>query len=213
MADNALRIQDRSYDELRAIAERFLAEHHPELTIPIPIEEIIEFQLELDIIPTPGLSKGFEIDGFLSRDFSSIYVDDFIQSNRSTRYRFTLAHEVGHLVLHKVLLDEMATFDDVDSWREFVKNLGQDKGSYEYQGYAFAGYVLVPKHHLSAKVVQCIPEIEAEVAAAKCAGISRAAYLDFAVNSLSNKLAGMFDVSAEVIQKRIKTDKLDAKIP
>ena len=101
----------------------------------------------------------------------------------------------------------------MDSWQEFVRGSGPDKDSYEYQGYAFAGFLLVPKHHLELKVKQCIPEIQAEIAAAKSAGIHRVAYLDFAVNSLSNKLAGIFDVSAEVIQKRIKNDKLDAKIP
>ena len=208
-------------DQIHDIATVFLRKYHPQDSLPVPIEEIIEFQLELDIIPTPGLSKGFEIDGFLSRDFSSIYVDDFIQANRLARYRFTLAHEVGHLVLHKVPLDEVATFDDVVSWQEFVKNLGPDKGSYEYQGYTFAGYVLVPKHHLAAKVKQYLPEVEAEISAARSAGHARTAVarplrpgnLDFAVSSLANRLAGQFDVSPEVIQKRIKNDKLDSKIP
>jgi Zn-dependent peptidase ImmA (M78 family) len=200
-------------DQLHEAAMAFLRKYHPQDSLPIPIEEIIEFQLGLDIIPTPGLSKGFEIDGFLTRDFSSIYVDDFIQSNRPTRYRFTLAHEIGHLVLHRELLDEIATFDDVDSWRDFVKNLGPDKGKYEYQGYTFAGYVLVPKHHLAAGVRKCLPEIGAEIAVAKSARIPRAAYLDYAVNMLSDKLAGQFDVSPEVIQKRIKNDKLDSNIP
>ena len=200
-------------DQLHKITKDFLRKYYPQDTLPVPIEEIIELQLKLDIVPTPGLLKGFEIDGFLTRDFSSIYVDDFVQSNRPTRYRFTLAHEVGHLVLHKELLEGLATFDDVDSWREFVKNLGPDKESYEYQGYAFAGFLLVPKHHLEARVKLCLPEIQAEISAAKNAGIHRTAYLDFAVNSISNKLAGVFDVSAEVIQKRIKTDKLESKIP
>jgi Zn-dependent peptidase ImmA (M78 family) len=200
-------------DQMHKVTQDFLRRFHPQDTLPVPIEEIIELQLKLDIIPTPGLLKGFEIDGFLTRDFSSIYVDDFVQSNRPTRYRFTLAHEIGHLVLHKGLLEGLATFDDVDSWREFIRELGPDKDSYEYQGYAFAGFLLVPKHHLEIKVKQCIPEIQAEISAAKSAGIHRAAYLDFAVNSLSNKLAGVFDVSVEVIQKRIKTDKLDTKIP
>lgn len=200
-------------DQIHEIATTFLRRYHQQDSLPVPIEEIIEFQLALDIIPTPGLSKGFEIDGFLSRDFSSIYVDDFIQANRPTRYRFTLAHEVGHLVLHKVPLDEIATFDDVDSWREFVKNLGPDKGKYEYQGYTFAGCVLVPKHHLKVKMRQFLPEIEAEIAAAKSAKIPRAAYLDFAVNMLSDKLAGQFDVSSDVIQRRIKNEKLDTMIP
>ncbi len=60
---------------------------------------------------------------------------------------------------------------------------------------------------------ECLPDIGAEIAAAKSARIPRAAYLDYAVNMLSDKLAGQFDVSPEVIQKRIKNDKLDSNIP
>jgi hypothetical protein len=74
-------------DQLHDAAMAFLRRYHPLDSLPIPIDEIIEFQFGLDIIPTPGLSKGFEIDGFLSKDFSSIYVDDFIQSNRPTIMR------------------------------------------------------------------------------------------------------------------------------
>jgi hypothetical protein len=47
----------------------------------------------------------------------------------------------------------------------------------------------------------------------KSARIPRAAYLDYAGNMLLDKLAGKFDVSAEVIQKRIKNDKLGSNIP
>lgn len=98
-------------DQMHEITQEVLRRYHPQDTLPVPIEEIIELQLKLDIVPTPGLLKGFEIDGFLTRDFSSIYVDDFVQSNRPTRYRFTLAHEVGHLILHKELLEGLATFE------------------------------------------------------------------------------------------------------
>ena len=62
-----LRIEDRSYDELRVIAEPFLLEHHPGGTIPIPVEEIVEFRLGPNIIPMPGLRKFFDIDGYVSR--------------------------------------------------------------------------------------------------------------------------------------------------
>jgi hypothetical protein len=37
------------------VAEDFLATYHPDLDLPIPIEEIIEIDLELDIVPMPGL--------------------------------------------------------------------------------------------------------------------------------------------------------------
>lgn len=63
-----------SYDQLRRYAEAFLARYHASKRIPIPIERIVEFELELDIIPVPGLEEAFEIVGFTSSDLSEITV-------------------------------------------------------------------------------------------------------------------------------------------
>ena len=81
MADEPLRIPDRSYHELRVIAEDFLAQHHPEKTIPVPVEEIIEFRLGLNIIPMPGLRRFFDIDGYVSKSLHDISVDQYIQES------------------------------------------------------------------------------------------------------------------------------------
>lgn len=42
-----------SYAELRGASERFLTEHHPFGTTPVPIEEIVEFRFGIDIVPIP----------------------------------------------------------------------------------------------------------------------------------------------------------------
>lgn len=39
-----------SYEDLRRHAEEFLAEFHEEHTLPVPIEEIVEFYFQLEII-------------------------------------------------------------------------------------------------------------------------------------------------------------------
>ena len=72
-----LDIPDRSYDELRGLAKQFLREHHPTGIVPVPIEEIIEFGLKLDIIPIKGLLKFFDIEGYVSRRFHEISVDEY----------------------------------------------------------------------------------------------------------------------------------------
>jgi len=90
-----------SYGDLRRRAGDFLRTHHPDGTIPIPIEEIVESQHRIDIIPVPGLHKAFEVDGFISSDLKAITVDAFVYEQRPGRYRFTLAHELAHAVLHR----------------------------------------------------------------------------------------------------------------
>ena len=43
-----------SYEDLRTKANETLAKYHPSLKIPVPIENIIEFSLEMQIIPCLG---------------------------------------------------------------------------------------------------------------------------------------------------------------
>lgn len=98
---SSLRPSFLSYDDLRRRAGDFLRTHHPAGEIPVPIEEIVEFHLGMDIIPVSGLHDAFEADGDIAGDLKSITVDVFVFRRRPTRYRFTLAHEVAHAVLHR----------------------------------------------------------------------------------------------------------------
>ena len=66
-------------------------------------------------------------------------------TQRPARYRFTLAHEIGHYVFHS---DLIASFhpQSVADWSKFV--LGIDEETYgwlEWQAYSFAAAVLVPR--------------------------------------------------------------------
>jgi len=86
--------------ELRRRAREFLSKHNPKSKIPVPIETIVEFDFELNIVPAPGLIKVRGVNGFLTSDRSSIFVDDSLLRMALSRYFFTLAHELAHLVLH-----------------------------------------------------------------------------------------------------------------
>ncbi|MBI4615518.1 MAG: ImmA/IrrE family metallo-endopeptidase [Planctomycetes bacterium] len=135
-----------SDEELSTRAERFLHEHNPAATVPVPIEEIVEFRLGLDIVPVPGLRGVRGIDGYLSSDRSSILVDDAMFRSFQNRYRFTLAHEVGHLVLHG---DLYRGFRSEAEWIEFHRDLASHVlHRAEYQANYFAGCVLVPGRSL-----------------------------------------------------------------
>jgi hypothetical protein len=73
-----------TYDETRAEAEEFLDKYHPALTIPVPIEEIVEFDLGMEVIPVLGLRDEITGEAFLSSDLEAIYVDeDTMQRNHS----------------------------------------------------------------------------------------------------------------------------------
>lgn len=113
-----IRVPRLSYQDLRGIADAFLRQHHPAGTIPIPIEEVVEFRFGIGITPLPGLHADHEIDGFVSADLSEIFVDLFVFESRPARYRFTLAHEIGHVVLHAEVLKEVRP-RSVAEWKRF----------------------------------------------------------------------------------------------
>lgn len=116
------------------MSEQFLRQFHAEGSIPTPIEEIAEIKCGLDIIPLPGLRDLLEIDGFISSDLSCITVDQFILERRLNRYRFTLAHELGHLYLHRDIYSELK-FGGLNEWKQFQREVDEaDYNWLEYQG-------------------------------------------------------------------------------
>ena len=54
------------YDVLRQRAEQFLSQYHSSRETPVPIEEIVEFQFEMDIVPEPGLHEHFDVDSYIT---------------------------------------------------------------------------------------------------------------------------------------------------
>ena len=193
-----------SYEDLRKKADNFLRTYNPTSTIPVPIEEIVEFEFGINIVPVLGLQREFEIDGFISSNLKNIYVDEYVYTDRINRYRFTLAHEIGHSVLHASVF-RAHQFSSIDGWKEFTNFLPDaDHRWLEYQGYAFAGLVLVPKEILAKQTEKWIRKIKGE-------GISLDQNLDFAWELITAHLGKVFQVSSSVIEKRLEKDGIKKK--
>ncbi len=105
-----------SYDQLKATAARTLSQSSYADRFPVAIEMLVEREYEMDVVPIRGLQNAFNIDAFISRDMTTISVDEFVLENRLNRYRFTLAHELGHRVLHSDILQAME-FETIEDWK------------------------------------------------------------------------------------------------
>lgn len=198
-----------NYEEIRKKANSFLEEHHPAITIPIPIEEIAEFKLKLDIVPLPGL-RNIDVDGFLNSDLSAISVDQAILEHvNPSRYRFTLAHEIGHLVLHSQLYRE-SNVQNISSYQEFVRNLPQYLlNKVEWQAYCFAGLVLVPAEQLKYQAKRIAKEVVEVTSKLPNNRIELEESTNLLRDIIEGEIAKVFEVSQAVISKRIGYDKLD----
>lgn len=191
-----------SYDDIRKLAEQFLVEFHDERTLPVPIEEIVEFDFELEIVPLDGILDDLEVDAFLTSDLKRIYVDAFVLEHRHRRYRFSLAHELAHHELHRSLY-EGSRISSVRDWRAAQEAVSEDDYAwFEFQANAFAGLVLVPRGELR-------QQFDAGIGAAEKAGLSESTLWSEAGKSyVALWLADQFDVSAQVIEKRMEKDGL-----
>lgn len=142
------------------------------------------------------------MDGFISSDLTCITVDQFVLEKRPNRYRFTLAHELGHLHLHRAVYAGLK-FSSVDEWKRF--QVGVDESDYrwlEYQAYAFAGLVLVPTGPLKI-------EFRMAAEAAERDGFARKENPQMFFEYVTERLRRVFVVSGDVIGKRLHYEELD----
>jgi Zn-dependent peptidase ImmA (M78 family) len=195
-----------SYDDINKHAEDFLQEHKRNEILPVDIEAIAEFDLNLNIFPFPNLQVTFDVEGFISGDLDVIYVDEFIYYQRPARYRFTLAHEIGHYVFHS---DLIASFhpQSVADWSKFV--LGIDEETYgwlEWQAYSFAAAVLVPRVSLKQNFCEELQLLQPKIDFIRSKGLSVESSQDYIVNAIAARLIGIYDVSADVLNKRISKE-------
>jgi uncharacterized protein DUF955 len=191
-----------SYKDLQRRAEEFLAEFHHERTLPVPIEEIVEFGFEIELIPLEGVLDDLEVDAFLTSDLTQIYVDAFVMQHRHRRLRFSLAHELGHHELHRPLY-EGSKIASVRDWQQVQQSISEeDYAWFEFQANAFAGLVLVP----SAELKTCC---NTAISAARKGGLSEATLSSEAGKAyIARWLADQFEVSEQVIEKRMEKEGL-----
>lgn len=118
--------------------------------IPVEIETIIEIKLKIKIIPIPNLFKLCSVDSQISSDFSSIWVDqDSYLYDETNRLYFSLAHELGHFILHKDLFSSL-NIKSIDDVVAFINNIHEKQYSFlETQANKFASHFLLPREFLT----------------------------------------------------------------
>jgi Zn-dependent peptidase ImmA (M78 family) len=187
-----LQLKRLSYNDVGDIAFDFLKKYHQNLNIPIPIEEIAEGELHIEIIPVNKLKILHDTDGCLDSSLSKIFIDMDLYMKYENRTRFTIAHEIGHLILHKTYFEnlDIHTVEDIYNISDQISD--DDYGWLEYQAYSFAGQVLVPKDILINEVEKRLGEIPKQ------------RFLPEKVFSISQELLEIFGVSGEVLLRRLQ---------
>lgn len=107
-------VQFYSPQAIEQLAETIIEKfHRPSDSLPVEIDVIAERDLRVNIMPFSGLRQR-GLHGYLALSRKTIYIDEYLMNEDycENRYRFTVAEEVGHLLLHTELFKNVATPDD-----------------------------------------------------------------------------------------------------
>jgi hypothetical protein len=149
--------------------------------VPVDIEAIIE-SLDIEIIPVASLLSEHGIEATTNGRFNKIFIDygRYLSDKHYRRARFSLAHELGHILLHREFLDSNP-YETLEEWLQILlKESDREYGILEFQANIFAGAILVPEAQLLEAVAEGKKRIE---------------------------IARLFEVSEDVIKRRIHNDK------
>jgi hypothetical protein len=126
--------------------------------LPVDILSLVEIDFKLDVIPFHDLTNKYDVEAALRADFTGIYVDaetyEYLERGplwKLNRLRFSLAHELGHFVMHQDLpqAKNFASLPDFARWVEnFDDASPRKKRRAEWEANEFAGRLLVPVERL-----------------------------------------------------------------
>lgn len=184
---------------LEETATVFLSKFNtPAIPHPIEIDLISEKNLGINIIDFSMLREKYGLEGFLALGKKTIYIDENLMNNDSfyNRYRFTVAEEVAHTILHSDLFKNVKDieeyFDAFDKLKHFqIARMDQDA---KY----LASAILMPTEPFTELATEYITESEAEGQILRYGTVE--------------KLAKKFEVSFETASIRFEQLKLDRLI-
>ena len=194
-----------SYTDIQERCETILNQYHPSFSLPIPIDKIIELKLKINVYPFPNLYRTHRLNGGLSGDRSIIWVDEYQYDTYYEKFRFTIAHELGHYFLHQELFEQLQ-FADIEKYIQWRMNLDPDDINwYEKHGDWFAENILVPTkqlYEICGKVVEKHRPMFQKMESVP----------DNAWSYIANEVAGHFQVSPPVVEIRIRREQIATKI-
>ena len=140
--------------------------------IPIEIENVA-YHLGLDINPIPGLHKACQVLGALWRDGTSAYwivIDEHMMDHQEARYRFTVAEEIAHFVLHK---SQITKASDIRAAIALQERLAANYSYFEANARRFAAELLMPRKPLQEDTAEAYSRVVGVVGFRNLAAVTK----------------------------------------
>ena len=176
--------------EISQLAQDILSEYGYINGNPVDVEAICENYFKLTLIPMYQLKSLHGVDAYVTSDFR-IMVDQTCFEENSPRYRFSLAHELAHYVLHAEAYKKLA-ISDIQTHLSVQNQLSAEElKKIEQQAYRFAGCLLLPDSAFSPLVKEYLSDTQLE-----------SMTIGHALHAVE-MIALQFQVSKDVVQKQL----------
>lgn len=131
---------------------------------PLDVEEIAEFDLGIEIRLCPGVLEDFGSPAQIAPgDKHPIITVDAEQYRQQTSfYRYSVAHEIGHYILHRKWLEKVwQLISSVEKWKQVILTQSEDDYQWmEGQAEEFASYLLAPEEVFEPFLATQVSKIE-----------------------------------------------------
>lgn len=183
---------------------------------PVPADQILECHLglSLDFADLTELLGQAGVLGFISVETKGVMIDQSLEPTENPRqegrYRFTVAHEVGHWVLHRTQLLESrgAPLFNGRAVPSVICRATAQKPPIEQQADKFAGYLLMPKEMVKRQWAALTGSLEPYVAEDEITQLAKRfgrANDDLPTVDIAKRMAAAFHVSGQAMQIRLIT--------
>jgi Zn-dependent peptidase ImmA (M78 family) len=172
--------------------------------IPVDADLIAEKVYGIVFIPINSLKQNVHSEAFLAGSLDEI---DYDPTSPEVRIKFSVAHELGHFVLHPTQIRALRPASFLE-WKDVIDNIPEGMwGRAEWQAREFAGRLLVPRDHLLTEIEKHRETIER--AKEQIQHISS----DDLIEVIARKICKKFGVSNDVIEYRITNEGIDLLNP
>lgn len=159
-----LEIKKIPFKDYHIIANTLLKEHGllDCKNIPIDIELLID-KMNINIIPLKNIKKEYGVRGLVIKKVQGFDIgideDHWMDERNELYFRFTLAEELSHIILHSNIFNNI---NGIDSYIKLIKNISDDDyKNMEQQARVLAGCLLLPAHLFDDYVLKYV-EIDLE---------------------------------------------------
>ena len=190
--------------------ENIAEEIHSEKNIkdfPFEVELFLYERFKYRVFPSPRLEAGCKIDTALVACKQILRIDETIYNKQPKRANFSIAHEVGHLILHKniiaMMVEALKSAEKTDDYASIINFLPRNQyRRAEWQADYFGGALLAPRRILEKELIKLIEERKSKY-------ISEEEIDDEDRDIIYHDLAKLFDITKPAITVRISVADLD----